>query len=92
MTPEVLVGMINAWGDGGYDLFKNHFTDNGSNMGSKNGDVELSGKAQIFGGDPDRAHELIAPTTEVLLIDTAEKRRVTRAGGDVEVDPMLGAA
>lgn len=57
VTPEVLVGMINAWGDGGYDLFKNHFTDAGSNMGAKNGDVELLGKAQIFGGDPDRAQD-----------------------------------
>lgn len=56
VVPEVQVGIINAWGDGGYDLFANHFTDNGSNMGAKNGEVELR-QQQVFGGDPDRAQD-----------------------------------
>lgn len=56
VVPDIQVGIINAWGDGGYDLFKNHFTDNGSNMRAKNGDVSL-GPQQVFGGDPERAQD-----------------------------------
>lgn len=55
-VPEIQAGIINAWGDGGYDLFKNHLTDNGSNMRAKNGAVTL-GSQQVFGGDPDRAQD-----------------------------------
>lgn len=70
IVPTCQQGVINAWGDGGYDLFLNHLTDNGSNLRSKNGDVTL-GTQQVFGGDPERAQDGQDYNYPVLLQDVA---------------------